>query len=111
MLADICLHAERQLTPGVSYFVQEVNGGKSYAKIGHVALNLAQYAGRGKTERRFLLQAEKKSSRQDNSLILVSAVRAVLVLCSCSVYLNPLLPNTQVAVSMRLIEGDPVYKA
>ncbi|XP_076837184.1 EEIG family member 2-like isoform X2 [Brachyhypopomus gauderio] len=65
---------------------KELKGGKSFAKIGFVDLNLAEFAGSGSITRRCLLEGyNTKHTRQDNSIL-------------------------KVGVSMQLMSGDPCFK-
>eukprot|EP01147_Barroeca_monosierra_P005380 gene5380-7130_t len=65
---------------------REHAGGRKHIKVGNALINLAEYAGRSKVERRYLLQSARKASRQDNSVL-------------------------KVVVSTDLIQGSPVFKA
>lgn len=65
----------------------ERKGGKSMEKLGIVEVNLAEFAGKGREERRYLLQSEKKAEQGRTNSIL------------------------RVAVEMSLSEGDPVFRA
>eukprot|EP00039_Didymoeca_costata_P001534 m.53128 g.53128 ORF g.53128 m.53128 type:complete len:260 (+) comp10844_c0_seq3:438-1217(+) len=64
---------------------KESNGGKSQDKLGVVNINLAEFAGARDRERRYLLQAAKKSQGKDNSIL-------------------------RVVLSMVLASGDPCFK-
>jgi len=65
----------------------ERKGGKTTEKLGIVEINLAEFAGRGREERRYLLQSEKKAAQGRTNSIL------------------------RVAVELTLLEGDPVFRA
>ncbi|KAK1790959.1 hypothetical protein P4O66_014808 [Electrophorus voltai] len=65
---------------------KELKGGKTFAKIGFVDLNLAELAGSGSVTRRCLLEGyNTKRTRQDNSILTV-------IIC------------------MQLMSGDPCFK-
>lgn len=65
---------------------KELKGGKTFAKLGFVDLNLAEFAGSGSTIRRCLLEGyDTKRTRQDNSIL-------------------------KVIISMQLMLGDPCFK-
>lgn len=64
---------------------KELKGGRAYEKLGYVDLNLAEYAGLGRTSRRYLLEGYDSRHRQDNSIL-------------------------EIAVTMSLQSGDPVFK-
>ncbi|XP_023660409.1 EEIG family member 2 isoform X1 [Paramormyrops kingsleyae] len=65
---------------------KELKGGKTYAKLGFVDLNLAEFAGSGSTTRRCLLEGyDTKNTRQDNSIL-------------------------KVVISTQLKSGDPCFK-
>ncbi|XP_051021389.1 protein FAM102B [Acomys russatus] len=67
-------------------YLQELKGGKAYAKLGFADLNLAEFAGSGNTTRRCLLEGyDTKNTRQDNSIL-------------------------KVLISMQLMSGDPCFK-
>uniref|UniRef100_A0A3B3RQ78 EEIG family member 2 n=1 Tax=Paramormyrops kingsleyae TaxID=1676925 RepID=A0A3B3RQ78_9TELE len=54
---------------------KELKGGKTYAKLGFVDLNLAEFAGSGSTTRRCLLEGyDTKNTRQDNSILKVGSI-------------------------------------
>lgn len=48
---------------------KEINGGRSYQKLGFIDLNLAEFAGSGKTTKRYLLEGYNTRHRQDNSML------------------------------------------
>ncbi|XP_047657272.1 protein FAM102B isoform X4 [Tachysurus fulvidraco] len=65
---------------------KELKGGKTYAKLGFADLNLAEFAGSGRTTRRCLLEGyDTKNTRQDNSILKV-------IICT------------------HLMSGDPCFK-
>lgn len=64
---------------------KEVKGGKTYQKLGFADINLSEYAGSGKTSRRFLLEGYDSKRRQDNSILKVN-------------------------IAMSLTFGDPLFK-
>ena len=52
---------------------KETKGGRSYSKLGYVDVNLAEYAGAGLTQRKYLLQSySEHKQRTDNSILKVS---------------------------------------
>ena len=65
--------------------VQEVKGGRSYQKLGYVDVDLAQFAGAGRTSRRYVLDGYSNRNRQDNSTLTI-------------------------IVDMTLLSGDPCFK-
>eukprot|EP00051_Salpingoeca_urceolata_P021312 m.332044 g.332044 ORF g.332044 m.332044 type:complete len:278 (-) comp19775_c3_seq1:3346-4179(-) len=66
---------------------KESQGGQSFEKLGAVDINLAEYAGAGTVDRRYLLRGDAKTgSRLDNSML-------------------------DVKVSLTLTQGDPCFKA
>eukprot|EP00043_Microstomoeca_roanoka_P011932 m.112881 g.112881 ORF g.112881 m.112881 type:complete len:204 (+) comp15341_c1_seq1:109-720(+) len=65
---------------------REIDGGRRDAKMGYAPVNAAEYAGRTNADRRYLLQSDKATARQDNSVL-------------------------KVIVSMELMEGPTVFKA
>jgi hypothetical protein len=65
---------------------QECKGGKTYQKLGFADINLSEYAGAGLASRRYLLEGYNSKTRLDNSMIKVN-------------------------ISMKLLGGDPVFKA
>ncbi|XP_037913773.1 uncharacterized protein LOC119653244 isoform X2 [Hermetia illucens] len=65
---------------------KEVKGGRSYNKLGFIDLNLAEFAGSGKTARRCLLEGYDQRHRLDNSMLLVS-------------------------IKMHMLSGDILFKA
>lgn len=64
---------------------KEIKGGRSYAKLGFVDLNLAEYAGAGLTDKKALLEGYAASHRQDNSMLKFS-------------------------ISMNMVSGDVLFK-
>ena len=64
---------------------QELKGGRSYQKLGYVDVNLAQFAGAGRTSRRYVLDGYSDRNRQDNSTL-------------------------SIIVDMTLLSGDPCFK-
>lgn len=48
---------------------KEINGGRSYQKLGFIDLNLAELAGSGMTSRRYLLEGYNTRHRSDNSML------------------------------------------
>lgn len=65
---------------------KEINGGKSFTKLGFADLNLSEFAGSGRSVRRCLLEGyDTKHTRQDNSII-------------------------KVVISTQLLSGDPCFK-
>eukprot|EP00056_Hartaetosiga_gracilis_P022555 m.31551 g.31551 ORF g.31551 m.31551 type:complete len:200 (+) comp9706_c0_seq1:107-706(+) len=64
---------------------RETEGGSKHAKLGHVKIDVSEFIGFGRTERNYLLVSDDESHRQDNSTL-------------------------KVAVSMKLIEGNPLVK-
>ena len=67
-------------------FEQELKGGKSFQKLGFADVNLAEFAGQGNVQRRYLLEGYDSKRRQDNSILKVN-------------------------VHMTLLSGDPCFKA
>ncbi|KAL1132000.1 hypothetical protein AAG570_011610 [Ranatra chinensis] len=51
---------------------KESKGGRSYQKLGFKELNLAEFAGSGMTQRKFLLEGYHTRHRQDNSMLSVT---------------------------------------
>jgi len=49
-----------------------MKGGKSYQKLGFADVNLAKFAGAGKTAKRYLLEGYDSKKRQDNSMLKVN---------------------------------------
>uniref|UniRef100_A0A3P9CT68 Family with sequence similarity 102 member Bb n=1 Tax=Maylandia zebra TaxID=106582 RepID=A0A3P9CT68_9CICH len=77
---------------------KELKGGKAYAKLGFADLNLAEFAGSGNTTRRCLLEGyDTKNTRQDNSILKVTNIKAS---CFASV-IRPPCTATMIA-----IQGD-----
>ena len=68
------------------YVLQELKGGRSYQKLGFADINLAEFAGSGAQNRRFLLEGYDSKHRQDNSTL-------------------------KVTMNVSLLSGDPVFKA
>ncbi|KAL3871473.1 hypothetical protein ACJMK2_039469 [Sinanodonta woodiana] len=64
---------------------REQKGGKAYQKLGFVDVNLAEFAGSGAVNRRFLLEGYNSKNRQDNSTL-------------------------KVTICVQLMSGDPVFK-
>ncbi|KAJ7377790.1 hypothetical protein OS493_026357 [Desmophyllum pertusum] len=65
---------------------KETKGGKAHIKLGFADVNLAEFAGSASTTKRYILEGyEDKTLRQDNSIL-------------------------EVAVSMQLTSGDPLFK-
>lgn len=64
---------------------KEINGGRSYQKLGFIDLNLAEFAGSGMTSRRYLLEGYNTRHRQDNSML-------------------------RVAIKMTMLSGDILFK-
>lgn len=51
---------------------QETNGGKSYTKLGYANIDLAEFAGGGAVDRKYLLEGYSgRQGRQDNSTLRV----------------------------------------
>lgn len=65
---------------------KEINGGRSYQKLGFIDLNLAEFAGAGVTSRRCLLEGYNTRHRQDNSML-------------------------RIKVKMTMLSGDILFKA
>lgn len=65
---------------------KEINGGRSYQKLGFIDLNLAEFAGAGITPRRCLLEGYHTRQRQDNSML-------------------------RIKVKMTMLSGDILFKA
>lgn len=66
---------------------REIRGGKSYEKLGYVKINLAEYAGAGERERKYLLESyNERLHKPDNSIL-------------------------KVKVSLRQTSGDVLFKA
>uniref|UniRef100_A0A336LHN2 CSON007938 protein n=1 Tax=Culicoides sonorensis TaxID=179676 RepID=A0A336LHN2_CULSO len=65
---------------------KEINGGRSYQKLGFIDLNLAEFAGAGITSRRCLLEGYNTRHRQDNSML-------------------------RIKVKMTMLSGDILFKA
>ncbi|EDQ92717.1 uncharacterized protein MONBRDRAFT_22633 [Monosiga brevicollis MX1] len=65
---------------------RELRGGLKNDKMGVAVLDLGEFAGRLEAHRRYLLQPETANTRQGNSIL-------------------------EVTVSMRLVDGPPVFKA
>ncbi|XP_052229722.1 protein FAM102A-like isoform X2 [Dreissena polymorpha] len=65
---------------------RELKGGKSYQKLGFADINLAEFAGSGSQQRKFLLEGYDSKNRQDNSTL-------------------------KVTLTVALKSGDPVFKA
>lgn len=57
---------------------KEINGGRSYQKLGFIDLNLAEFAGSGKTSKRYLLEGYNTRHRQDNSMLGVAIKMTML---------------------------------
>jgi len=56
----------------VSSPLQETKGGRSHKKLGFVKLNLAEYAGAGETQRKYLLESYNENKHKpDNSILKV----------------------------------------
>ncbi|CRL02833.1 CLUMA_CG015878, isoform C [Clunio marinus] len=51
---------------------KELKGGRSYQKLGFTDLNLAEYAGSGRTSKKTILEGYDARHRQDNSMLLVT---------------------------------------
>lgn len=64
---------------------KESEGGKSISKLGVVNIDLASFAGKGRVERRYLLQAKTKTQGKDNSIL-------------------------KLAITMRQTSGDPLFQ-
>lgn len=65
---------------------KEINGGRSYQKLGFIDLNLAEFAGSGMTLRRYLLEGYNTRNRQDNSML-------------------------KLGIKMTMLSGDILFKA
>lgn len=65
---------------------KESDGGKSIMKLGVITIDLAEFAGVGRVERRFLLQAKTKRQGMDNSVL-------------------------KIAINMKQTSGDPVFQS
>ena len=65
--------------------LQELKGGRSYQKLGFADVNLAQYAGAGRTMKHCLLDGYDSKRRQDNSML-------------------------KVVINTQLLCGDPCFK-
>jgi N-terminal C2 in EEIG1 and EHBP1 proteins len=65
--------------------IQELKGGKAYKKIGYADINLAQFAGAGRTSHRYVLDGYDSKHRQDNSTL-------------------------KIIIDMTLLSGDPCFK-
>ncbi|KAK7867222.1 hypothetical protein R5R35_008398 [Gryllus longicercus] len=64
---------------------KELKGGRSFQKLGFTDLNLAEFAGAGKTTRRCLLEGYDTRHRQDNSML-------------------------RLAIGMNMLSGDILFK-
>jgi hypothetical protein len=64
---------------------KELKGGRSYQKLGYADIDLAQFAGAGRTARRYLLEGYSSKRRQDNSIL-------------------------KVVLDLTLLSGDPCFK-
>lgn len=64
---------------------KELKGGRSFQKLGFADVNLAEYAGSGKTSRFYLLEGYDAKHRQDNSTL-------------------------KLTIAMSLLSGDPCFK-
>lgn len=51
---------------------KELKGGRSYQKLGFTDLNLAEFAGSGRTSKKTILEGYDTRHRQDNSMLLVT---------------------------------------
>lgn len=65
---------------------KEVKGGRSYQKLGFTDLNLAEFAGAGRTSKKTILEGYDARHRQDNSMLLVT-------------------------IKMHMLSGDILFKA
>lgn len=65
---------------------KETKGGRSYKKLGYIKINLAEYAGAGATQRKYLLESYNENKHKpDNSIL-------------------------QVTISLRQTSGDSLFK-
>ncbi|ELU13002.1 hypothetical protein CAPTEDRAFT_114552 [Capitella teleta] len=57
---------------------KELKGGKSFQKLGFADVNLAEFAGCGSQQRRYLLEGYDSKKRQDNSILKVNVHMTLL---------------------------------